>query len=208
MRYSHLYDMLKDEMIFGKLVQAGWFPFVEIIGSEFKMLLDACEADFDLTEAENAILAKFDDSRIDRILARWLTKPHFASRQLILEVAVRAFKAGEPVAVLKIILTEIEGILADAYRAASGQNAKIKALLRFAVEAAEKKAGGSDTLLFPAAFLEYLESYTYANFDPALQNGVAGSRHAVGHGAAKPQSYTQVRALQALLALDQMAFYT
>jgi hypothetical protein len=34
------------------------------------------------------------------------------------------------------------------------------------------------------------------------------ARHAVGHGAALAESYTLVRALQALLTLDQLAFYT
>jgi hypothetical protein len=38
--------------------------------------------------------------------------------------------------------------------------------------------------------------------------GQAGSRHAVGHGAAAADSYTDARALQALLTIDQLAFYT
>jgi hypothetical protein len=62
--------------------------------------------------------------------------------------------------------------------------------------------------LFPAAFAEYLKSYTFANFDPAANTGIAGSRHAVGHGAAAAETYTMVRALQALLKLDQLAFCT
>jgi hypothetical protein len=62
--------------------------------------------------------------------------------------------------------------------------------------------------LFPAAFGRYLETHTFANFDPASKKGSAGSRHAVGHGAAAQDSYTMTRALQAILTLDQLAFYT
>jgi len=40
------------------------------------------------------------------------------------------------------------------------------------------------------------------------QAGTAGSRHAVGHGAAAQESYTMPRALLAILTLDQLAFYT
>ena len=72
----------------------------------------------------------------------------------------------------------------------------------------ELKAGRPDTLLLAEAFADYLKSHTFADFDPAVNTGHAGSRHAVGHGAASAESYTMVRALQALLTLDQLAFYT
>jgi hypothetical protein len=62
--------------------------------------------------------------------------------------------------------------------------------------------------LFPTAFAHYLRAHTFANFDPEGSPGSAGSRHAVGHGAAASDTYTMVRALQALLTLDQLAFYT
>ncbi|MER9222695.1 hypothetical protein NKI48_27985 [Mesorhizobium sp. M0644] len=53
-----------------------------------------------------------------------------------------------------------------------------------------------------------MKSRTFAEFDPAARTGKASSRHAVGHGEADSESYTQVRALQAFLTLDQLAFYT
>lgn len=115
----------------------------------------------------------------------------------------------EPVAVIKILLTEIEGILNDAYRDANaGQGAKLKDLLAFAEASAERKAGGSNTLMFPTAFGQYLREHTFAHFDPIAQTGTAGSRHAVGHGAASQASYTMTRAVQAILTIDQLAFYT
>jgi hypothetical protein len=76
------------------------------------------------------------------------------------------------------------------------------------VASAEAKAGQPNTLLFPAAFADYLKSYTFANFDSVASPGSAGSRHAVGHGTAAAETYTMTRALQALLTLDQLAFYT
>ena len=109
---------------------------------------------------------------------------------------------------LRPVLTEIEGALAEAYRASHGTGAKLKALLEFAIASAEKKTGGPDTLLMSAAFSRYLAKCTFADFDPEGPRGTAGSRHAVGHGLAEAESYTQVRALQAILSLDQIAFYT
>lgn len=208
LRYRHLYDVLADQPLFDRLIQRGWFPFVEIIAGGFRELADACGAGFDLADFENNLVASFDQERLERMFARWMLKPHFAGKQQILRAALNSYLAGEPIAAIKITLTEIEGILADAYRAAHGKSAKTKELLAFAVRSAEEKAGAPDTLLFPAAFAQYLSAYTFANFDPEGPPGQAGSRHAVGHGAADADSYTATRALQALLTLDQLGFYT
>jgi hypothetical protein len=110
------------------------------------------------------------------------------------------------VAVIKIVLTEIEGVLNAAHRAAYGRGASRKALIEFAVKSAERKAGSPYTLLLPIAFARYLEARTFVHFDPVAGNGNASSRHAVGHGEAAADTYTNVAALQALLTLDQFAF--
>jgi hypothetical protein len=208
MRYRRLYDALANEPLFKRLVEAGWFPFAEIITSEFTNLLGSCEAGFDLAEDEEKIIASFDEARLERIFSRWMLKPHFAGKEELLRTAISAFLAKQPVATIKVLLTEIEGILAEAYKAVHGRRAKLKTLLSFAVQSAAEKTGAPDTLLFPTVFAKYLESYTFAPFDPDGPQPKAGSRHAVGHGAADTQSYTMARALQVILTLDQLAFYT
>lgn len=208
LKYRHIYDAIERPETFAKLIDAGWFPFAEIITSEFRELLQACEAGFDLKQVEEKIVTAFDAARLDRMLARWLAKPHFASREAILRSAIKNFAANDPVAVIKTVLTEIEGVLNAAHRAAYGKAANRKALVEFAVKSAECKAGSPYTLLLPAAFARYLESRTFVRFDPAAGNGDASSRHAVGHGEAGADTYTQIAALQALLTLDQFAFST
>lgn len=209
LRYRHLYQAVTNPTIFDTLVAAGWFPFVEIIAAEFRDLVQQAEAGFDITEIEPKIIEAFDAARLGHLLERWAAKPHFAVRQELLKEAVEAFLAKKPASVIKIILTEIEGVLNDAHKAAhGGQGAKIKDLLAFAQASAEQRAGGPDTLFFPVAFGYYLGAHTFANFDPVARTGTAGSRHAVGHGAAAQDSYTMTRALQAILTLDQLAFYT
>lgn len=209
LRYRHLYQAVTNPAVFDTLVAAGWFPFAEIVTSEFRDLARHAEAGFDIGEIEPKIIAAFDADRLGHLFERWATKPHFAARGALLQEAVEAFAAQKPASVIKIILTEIEGVLNDAHKAAhAGQGAKIGGLLAFAQASAEQRTGGSDTLLFPAAFGRYLAAHTFANFDPMAGTGTAGSRHAVGHGAAAQDSYTMTRALQAILTLDQLAFYT
>jgi len=209
LRYRSLYDATSDPRIFEGVLNAGWFPFAEIITAEFRELVGHVAAGFDLGEFEAKLVAAFDDARLAHLLERWAAKPHFAAKGVLLKEAIDAFKGERPASVIKIVLTEIEGILNDAHRAThGGAGAKLKQLLEFARASAEVRAGGANTLLFPAAFARYLSVHTFANFDPVSQTGTAGSRHAVGHGAAAQDTYTMTRALQALLTLDQLAFYT
>lgn len=209
MRYKHLYDAIADTSTFNRLVSAGWFPFAEIITAEFSRILEHCDAGLDLSDIEDKVVSNFDSERTERMLARWVSKPHFSGKYEILQEAISAFDRKQPVAVIKIILTEIEGVLQAAYRSAHGdRSAKVPELLRFAEQSAKSKAGGTDTLLFPKEFGEYLRNYTFAKFDPTKESGIAGSRHAVGHGAASQESYTMARALQTILTLDQLSFYT
>lgn len=209
MRFRHLYEAVSDSELFDRLLAAGWFPFIEIINAEFRELMQCCEAGFDLVEIEDKIISKFDGARLQHVFERWTAKPHFASKSVMLREAIDAFVNKKPIAVIKIVLTEIEGVLNDAYRVThGGQPAKLNELLAFAAASAKQRAGSENTLLFPGAFGRYLRAHTFANFDPVLQTGTAGSRHAVGHGAAAQDSYTMAKALQAILTLDQLAFYT
>lgn len=209
LRYWDLYDAVLDTTHLGEVIEAGWFPFIEIIGDEFRSVSETLANGFELDHVEEKIFGAFTEQRLQNMFDRWIGKAHFESRRTILESALRSYKAGDPVATIKTGLTEIEGILSEAHYARTGSRAKrLKDLLLFARREAEAKTGGSDTLFLPAAFGEYLDRYVFANFDPSGPPVTAGSRHAVGHGAALPETYTMTRALQVLLTLDQLAFFT
>jgi len=207
MRYADLYTALAHQPTFGGLVAAGWFPFLELMSGEFRTLLESHDAGFELDDPERALLEKFDEARLDRMFARWLQNSHLKARETILGSAIRAFKAKDPVSVIKNVLSEIEGIMSDAYfQEKSERTHRIDKLLAFIISFAEQKVGGEDTLFFPVAFGKYLRDYTYAGFHPG-DVGRAGSRHAVSHGAVASDQYTMTRALQAILTLDQIGFY-
>jgi hypothetical protein len=209
-RYRHVYDLISNQAHLDALIAAGWFPFVEILSREFRHLQQHIEAGFPIADAEVQILEGFDKARMDHILTRWLSKPHFSGREALLRVAFDAYDRKEPVAVIKILLTELEGILNDAHRAAAGRGTKLNKLLDFAKKSALHKAGAPDTLFLSESFADYLDNHTFANVDPRAGSGAgtAGSRHAVSHGAADQATYSMSRALQVILTLDQIAFYT
>lgn len=207
--YGDEYQALSNTQRLQQLIAAGWFPFVEVLGDDIRMVIDAIAGGIDLESVERQLVERFDAERLDHMLARWRANPHFIGKMDLMVEAVDAFKSKRPISAIKVALTEIEGILNEMHRAANGgSGAKTKALLDFLVSYTEAKVGEPDTLLFPAAFAKYLRDYTFANFDPTAQAGEAGSRHAVGHGAAAQATYTMTRALQTILAIDQLAFYS
>lgn len=205
--FEEMYAALGDPDLFTKLIQAGWFPFVEIVGGELDKLFNAHRMNFNIEAEEQELLKKFDASRIDAIGERWWKRPCLADRRAILEPALEAFKRKDSVSTLKIILTEIEGIIQAAHITDAGSGASIKDLLAYASEKGIKKTGDETSLLFPKEFLKYLSDYTYARFDSKKPEGDVMSRHSAGHGGARAEAYTQVRALQAILTLDQLSFY-
>lgn len=149
MKYADLYAAMAHQPTFGQLVEAGWFPFLELMSGEFGKLASTCQSGFELNDDEKRLVEKFDEVRLDRMFERWMQRPHLKSRELILRSAINAFKARDPVSVIKNVLTEIEGVLADAYFGAHGEHTrKLKKLLDFAVELAAERAG-KDTLYFP-----------------------------------------------------------
>ena len=108
---------------------------------------------------------------------------------------------------LRCSLILIEGVLQDAHIGELGKGASAKKLLAYAANKGVQKANDPNSLLFPLQFLRYMRDYTYAQFDPKKPEADVMSRHSVGHGGAAAGAYTQERALQAILTLDQINFY-
>lgn len=206
LRKNEYYAALGNPAFFETLVAAGWFPFLELRKHEFVSLYNALLSGEDLAKCGTALLGGFDEKRVRMMAARWMSNPHFKKREGILMPGVEAFIRGEPVTAIKTLLSEIEGILQDAHIAAHSRDAKTSGLIKFAISAATSKVEDDKSLFFPTEFQQYLEANTYGHFDP-MKGAVTASRHGVGHGAAPPEVYTQVRALQVLLTLDQVYFY-
>ncbi|MGY1880694.1 hypothetical protein [Pseudomonas reactans] len=208
LKYRHLYGIVANSESLDRLIAQGWFPFVEILHKEFNGIFGLHEGGLDFTHLETEIVASFDQRRLEHMLSRWLARPHFAAKEALLREGVEAFVLGRPITAIKILVTEIEGILNVAYRANTGRAGKTKTLLAFAIESAEKRTGGPGTLFLTAEFSRYLLNYTFASYDPENLTEGAVSRHLVGHGDAGSASYTMIKALQVILTLDQLAFYT
>jgi hypothetical protein len=209
--FQYIYDVLESKPHFETLQKDGWFPFIEILASEFKELSEAYKNLPDPKKKIEEVVARFEKERVERIINKWWSKELFSDKKVILESGIRAYLRNDPegfIACIKILLTEIEGIIRLHYfsETGKGKDVHVPDLIQHIFEKGKAKTGSEDSLLFPRDFLHYMKEAIFPKFD-LEQGGVALSRHTSSHGVAKAEDYTKDRAVQMILILDQLYFY-
>jgi hypothetical protein len=208
--FKPVYDSLEKPAEYKAMLKDGWFPFLEIIGTEYKQLASIYGDRFDFENRINKTVGSFDKTRIDRMTAKWWRKPVFKDKQSILQAGLNAFLEDTDegnINCTKTLLTEIDGILRMQHLIDTNAGHQSSLSPReHMVEKARGRVVSPDSLLFPDLFLDYLKDVIFRDFD--LRGGdLALSRHTAGHWVAPPEEYTRVRALQSILVLDQMSYY-
>ena len=209
--FQYVYDVLESEPQFDLLLKDGWFPFIELIGMEFKELSNAYKHLPNPQAKVEELLSKFDKERIERIINKWWNKEIFSRKQAILKTGIDSYLRDDSqgfIACIKTLLPEIEGIIRLHYfeETGKGNDVRIPDLITHIVDKGRIKSGSDFSLFLPRAFFTYLKEAIFPKFD--LEKGeVPLSRHTSSHGVAKAEDYTKSRALQLILILDQIYFY-
>jgi hypothetical protein len=89
--FKYVYDVLENETKFEEMIKDGWFPFIEIIGSEYKSINEAYNNKFHFEESIDKITQKFTRERIQRITTKWWNKDVFSEKKDILVAGINAF---------------------------------------------------------------------------------------------------------------------
>ena len=209
--FEYVYQSLKSKPHFEEMVNDGWFPFVNILGNEYKTLTDTYQNEkFAYDQKIKQLIESFDESQVTEITEKWWENHFFLEKQRLLQAGIDAFLQKSDsgyINCVKTLYTEIEGILRDIYFAQIGKNkTSTQDLINHLIAVAMHNVEDVQSLLLPKQFLEYLTSYIFNHFD-ATTGTVDLSRHSVAHGAAEGKDYTPEKALQGLLTLDQIYFY-
>ncbi|GAH85189.1 unnamed protein product, partial [marine sediment metagenome] len=202
---------LENEIQLEEMLKDGWFPFIEIIGSEFKALREAYQDRFDFANKIEKLVGSFDTIRVEKIINKWWKNQVFKDKQKILRAGINAFLRRDNdgyINCIKTLLSEVDGIIRLQYLSDTGKGKKVKLpeLLTHLVEKGKTKSGSDSSLLLPLPFLKYLKDVVFSHFDLETEQ-IDLSRHSSSHGVAKAATYTKIRALQAILVLDQIYFY-
>jgi hypothetical protein len=210
--FYHVYKVLESETQFGEMLKDGWFPFVDIIASEYRALSEAYKDKFDFENRQKAIVDGFTEERIRKLTDKWWKNQTFADKRTLIDAGINAYLQNTQdgfINCIKNLSTEVEGILRKLYHAETGKRRSVKShhLIEYIVGKAKEKSHSDDSLLFPLPFLKYLQDVVFANFN--METGqIDMSRNAASHGVAAAAQYTRERALQLILILDQIYFYS
>lgn len=207
--FQELYSIIENEPLFETMFADGWFPFIQLLGGDFEELAKCYEHESDFPSALDRFLNRFDRRRIYSFADRWWKNPLFESKRKILEAGIEAYlletEAGY-INCVKTLYSEIEGVVRISYVREKGEDPTFRELMEYVEKKAEGKFGTRGSLGFSDVFYRYLEEVVFKDFD--LKTGkVDLSRHAVSHGVADQKEYTKLKAVQAILIIDQMYFY-
>jgi len=203
------YAVLENDQLFNELFNDGWFPFIRLLGGEYKELSKIYEKRTNLTTEIGAFLEKYDQDKISDFTTNWWRKDIFANKREIIEAGISSYlqnsKSGF-IACIKILYSEIEGILRISYFKEHNKKPTFRELTDYIDQKAKSKFFSRHSLGFPYVFFHYLSNVIFKGFD--LETGqVDLSRHSTSHGVANPEDYTKMKALQAILVLDQIYYF-
>lgn len=210
-RKIKLYSSLSTEKNFDRLLDRGWFPFVQLLGHKFDQLRWSLDHDDpkEITFAKNSVIESFTQERIDNFTTYWWRNEIFQKKRELLAAGLTAYLRTDTDGIIyciKTLIGEIEGIIRLDYHRVKGRKPNTKELKDYLVNQGQSRFSAPDSRGFPGLFSKYLEKVVFRGFNVA-KDDVELSRHSVGHGVAAPEQYTKIRALQLILVLDQIYFY-
>ena len=90
--FQYVYRSLESKAHFEEMVKDGWFPFIEILGEEYKTLTHVYQnKKFTYDNTVGELLGTFDESRVNRIADKWWMKPIFQKKQQLIQAGNRCF---------------------------------------------------------------------------------------------------------------------
>ena len=126
-RYYSLYSFLSTENNFDRLLARGWFPFAQILGSEFDQLRWSLDHDDtkEITITENNVIKSFTRERIDKFTGYWWRNEIFRKKRELLTAGINAYLRADADGIINCIKTltsEIEGIIRLDYHRTKGKD--------------------------------------------------------------------------------------
>lgn len=199
--FSEIYSI--PEPLWSKIFQAGWFPFISLIGGSFEQITGFLEKDI-LYAWEQTIFSQFDETRLNQRLESWKNSDRLKEHLPFLECGIERYLAGDYLSAISNVWPRVEGVLRFLYTGAEPKPSQRK-LLQDMKEVLINKTVPPPSYL-PALFEEYLRTFYYRDFT-LNKAAVELARHSHSHGVSSSQDYDRKKALVGLLMIDQLFYY-
>ncbi|AHM60560.1 hypothetical protein D770_11515 [Flammeovirgaceae bacterium 311] len=203
--FYEIYNFLSQTSSVEKLFLMGWFPFSQLIyGSYSKAVSMTTSESSNLEERVGQLFVnEFSKERITSIYNKWLTDEVFNDRKPILFSGINSYNNQDYIASISTLIPQMEGILQQKHIINNRKALKPHEVTNYLIDVAKSVYSSSDSTMFPDLFKLYLDSSLFKNYN-AMGKNINLSRHTTAHGAAPAKLFTQEKALQVILTLDQI----
>jgi hypothetical protein len=199
---THLYfteKFLLSNRDWGKVLRAGWFPFVFLPQDLWRSLFTSIRNGWELQADEQKIHERWLNSCADR-LASWKANKHFTTHIDFLERAIRAYREEDWLTVVSVAAPRVEGLMRQAFGAWGKQKEVIGKLAENV-----KQREHARSLLFPDRLKQYFEK-VFFRFTQFSNPDLPSNRHTLAHGLVASEKLTRKEALTLLLLIDHILY--
>lgn len=206
--FEKIYRAFEYPTTLDQMREDGWFPFIQLVSGDFETLSTFYKDKDKFAGNIERFVSGFDEGRINSFINHWWSNDVFEDKQQIIESGIKDYLEGNYIACIHTLYPQIEGIFQISYAKEKKPKKYVKLgeLVDYVKEKAKTKFVTKDSLGFPDAFIDYLKEVVFKDFDLRVDQ-IDLSRGSVVHGVTKPEYCTKMRALQAILILDQIYRY-
>lgn len=208
--YINIYEEIEKETNDEIIFKNGWFPFIQlIINDDYNHIIRFIKyEDKKRLTLMQSILIKYDEKMLNEMCDNWWKTEIFMRKREILKAGIEAYlqktNSGY-ITSIKTLSTEIEDIIKTSIEKNNDLKMNKKKFKEYIKERGLNKFKTKTSMFFPEMFYEYLSNNVFRHFnDDEL---IPDSRHAFAHGKANENQYTQERALQMILTIDQINYF-
>ena len=157
LQFQDVYNVLESGIQFDEMISDGWFPFIEIIGEDYKKISEFYQNKFDFDNKMKKLIDSFDQKRIEKITNKWWNNTIFKDKQPLIEAGVKAYLQDDEsgyINCIKNLFSEIEGIIRLHHLDETGKGrVNFPSIMNHLITKGKAKSGSDYSLFLPVPFL-------------------------------------------------------
>jgi hypothetical protein len=193
-----------DIAVLTPMFEDGWYPFARLPEDLATELYQDYEQGVSTDHTVKTILTHLGQQTFRNIAPGWYRRAALAPHQEFINRAIDRYAEQDYISSVCILSPRLEGVLRYLYAERQQERRPGQNSLLSHLTSAMLTKRGAFSIFFPQRFEDYLRRAFFSDFD-LNQNLLPFSRHTVAHGVIQSTDCNQVRAIQLLLTLDQIA---
>jgi len=202
---------IKSSAGIARLTKHGWIPTISLLPQPYSRMVRILESTNDMDKVNEFAVQAFDGNVLDSILARWQEASLVAKHQGALAAAIKAYKAGNYIPAVYVMLPQIEGLTtAHIKRRHQSPEPVLKDRFRQFGDIIKGESFNTQLTRYLTDVLVFnLKDAFYRTWFPFKRggkefrpSGISPQRNVVLHGEVHPKYFTHHNCLKLICILD------